>query len=99
MNEAEKFIQGNWRADGMNGGHRWFLEWKFDRGSFSQLGYPPITQNGKYKVISLEGNRLKLELYDQKGTFGESKRTVEIVLEKESGQLSISGTKGFFRID
>ena len=93
--ENEKFIQGTWRADGENGGHAWFLEWTFDNGNFKQTGYPPIIQEGKYRVLSAAGDKITLELYEQKGTFGEKPREIQISLDREAGQLTISGTKGF----
>ena len=98
MTAAKEFIQGKWRVDGQNGGYGWFLEWTFDDGNFTQLGYPPITQSGKYKLVGFNANKLTMELYDQKGTFGEDKRTVEILLDQEADHLTISGTKGFSRV-
>lgn len=98
MNEEEKFIQGTWRASGeIDKGHSWFLEWTFDKGKFEQIGYPPITQEGKYKVLKTEGNKLTLELYDQKGTFGTEKSTLEIVIDREKNKLKIGSTEGFTR--
>lgn len=93
--EAEERIQGVWRAEGKNGGYGWFLEWTFDHGNFKQTGYPPIFQEGKYRIIGMQGNKLTLELYEQKGNFGEEKRNVEIILNVEKETLKISGTDGF----
>ena len=95
--ESEKFIQGTWRVTGENGGYGWFLEWTFVDGNFKQLGYPPIVQEGKYKVLRADGDRLTLELYEQKGTFGEQNRELQISLDRQANQLTISGTKGFTR--
>jgi hypothetical protein len=95
--ENEKFIQGTWRVTGENGGYGWFLEWTFQNGNFKQTGYPPIIQKGKYKVLSTAGGRITLELYEQKGTFGDQKRELLILLDKQANQLTISGTKGFTR--
>jgi hypothetical protein len=95
--ENEKFIQGKWRVTGENGGYAWFLEWTFDNGNFKQMGYPPIIQEGKYKVLSVGDSQIRLELYEQKGTFGDEKREIEILIDKQAKQLTIAGTKGFTR--
>jgi hypothetical protein len=97
--EPEKYIQGKWRAAGETDRHTWFLEWTFDNGSFKQSGYPPITQDGKYKVVNVADNKITLELYDQKGTFGEEKSKVEILINPETKQLTISGMKEFSRVN
>ena len=83
LSEAEKRIEGDWRAEGNNGRYGWFLEWTFADGNFEQKGYPPIYQAGKYRVIGVRGDKVTLELYDQKGNFGEGKRTVEIISGSE----------------
>ena len=95
--ENEKYIQGTWRVEGENGGYRWFLEWTFENGKFNQTGYPPIIQEGKYRIAGETENKITLELYEQKGTFGNEMRKIEILIEKETNQLTISGTKGFTR--
>ena len=96
--ENEKYIQGAWRVDGANGKNSWFLQWAFDNGNFKQTGYPPITQEGKYRVVSNSGDKLTLELYEQKGTFGDETRKIEILINRAESQLTISSTKGFKRI-
>lgn len=97
MDGQEKYIQGTWHVYGENNGHGWFLEWTFDNGKFKQTGYPPIIQEGKCKVVSRSENKLTIELYDQKGTFGNENRKIEIVIDKDKGELIISGTIGFKR--
>ena len=93
--ENEGFIQGMWRMRGENGGYAWFLEWTFENGNFKQRGYPPIIQEGKYRVLNDTGDKITLELYEQKGTFGEEKCELQILVDKKANQLTISGTKGF----
>jgi hypothetical protein len=96
-NENEKFIQGTWRVEGENGGYRWFLEWTFRDGSFKQTGYPPIIQEGRYKVLGVDGDKITLGLYEQKGTFGAQNRELQVLIDKPANRLTISGTKGFAR--
>lgn len=98
MSDVEKYIQGTWRADGENDRHRWFLEWNFDNGKFKQTGYPPIFQEGKYKIINVADGKITVELFDQKGNFGSERRTIVIVTDPEEEKLMISGTNGFSRV-
>jgi hypothetical protein len=95
--DAENYIQGTWRVAGENGGRSWFLEWSFDNGGFRQTGYPPIIQEGKYRVASAGDDRITLELYGQQGTFGGSDRVLPIIIDRSANRLTISGTKGFSR--
>jgi hypothetical protein len=98
-NGAEKLIQGTWRVEGMNDGYRWFIEWTFENGKFKQTGYPPIIQEGKYRVLRSTNERITLELCEQQGTFGSESRELQISIDKEENQLTISGTRGFTRSD
>jgi hypothetical protein len=95
---SDRYIQGKWRAAGQTGTHAWFMDWTFDNGRFKQVGYPPLQQEGKYKVVERTKNgRLILQLYDQKGTFGEKETTIEIIVDTKANQLSIDNLKPFFR--
>jgi hypothetical protein len=94
----EDFIQGMWRLTGESGGHAWFLEWTFDRGRFELKGYPPLAQNGKYRIIKTDGAKLRLELYDQKGNFGTENSEIELVIDKKRDTLMIKGQGPFARV-
>jgi hypothetical protein len=94
----EDFIQGMWRLTGQNGMYGWYLEWAFDRGRFDLKGYPPLAQDGKYRIIKAEGNKLTLELYDQKGNFGTENSQLEVVIDKKKDTLSIKGQGPFARV-
>lgn len=93
----EDFIQGMWRLTGENGGHGWFLEWTFNRGTFDLKGYPPLAQGGKYRIIKTVGAKLTLELYDQKGNFGTENSQIEVVIDKKKDTLTIKGQGPFKR--
>jgi hypothetical protein len=93
----EDFIQGMWRLTGENGGHAWFLEWTFSGGRFDIKGYPPLAQAGKYRIVKAEGNKLRLELYDQHGNFGTEDSQIEIVIDKKKDALMIKGQGPFKR--
>ena len=93
----EDFIQGTWRLTGENGGHGWFLEWTFDRGHFDLKGYPPLAQEGKYRIIKTDGSKLTLELYDQKGNFGTDNSQIELIIDKKKDTLMIKGQGPFQR--
>ncbi len=95
-------IQGNWylsgQLDSKDGhGFSWFLEWTFDHGKFNLSGYPPLHQEGKYRVVKTDGDKLTLELYEQKGNFGTENSRIEIVVDKEKDRLMIDGKGPFER--
>jgi hypothetical protein len=100
---GEHAIQGTWYLSGqvrdtnVRPGLSWFLEWTFDQGKFNLAGYPPLHQNGSYRIIRTEGNRLTLELYDQQGNFGTEKSQIEILLQKNKDRLTIKGRGPFKR--
>ena len=95
-------IQGTWYLSGQvssKGGHgfSWFLEWTFDHSKFNLSGYPPLHQEGRYRILKTEGNKLTLELYDQKGNFGTENSQIEIVVNKEKDTLTIKDQGPFTR--
>jgi hypothetical protein len=95
---AEQFMQGTWRLTGMNDAtHRWFLEWTFDHGKFNLDGYPPLHQEGKYRVLKEQGNKLTLELYEQQGNFGTDNEKLEVVVDKDKDTLKIRDQGPFKR--
>lgn len=98
--ENEKFIQGKWQVAGEHKSDKgadqtWFLEWEFENGRFKQNGYPPILQEGNYKVFEDSKETLKLKLFKQKGTFGDNDSDLIIVIDKENNKLMIDGKDGF----
>jgi hypothetical protein len=102
--DSEKFIQGTWRLEGelpKNESGRtfsWFLEWTFSNGAFVQTGYPPLRQEGKYRIVKKESSKLTLELYEQTGNFGTENKQIEIVIDKKKKKLKIDGKTGFTRV-
>lgn len=100
----EKFIQGKWRLVGefpkdKSGRSRvWFLEWTFAGGKFLQIGYPPLKQEGKYRIVRQEDDKLMLELYEQKGNFGNKDQQIEIVVDRKNEKLKIWNQEGFSRV-
>jgi len=100
---GDEEIQGTWYLSGQvkdrNGqpGLSWFLEWTFDQGKFNLSGYPPLHQEGSYRIIQREGKRLTLELYDQQGNFGTDTSRIEIIIQKNKDRLMIKGQGPFKR--
>jgi hypothetical protein len=100
--ENEKFIQGKWQLSGNLPGDRnfsWLLEWEFNNGTFFQSGYPPIRQEGKYKIIEEREDTIRLKLYKQTGTWGEQDSELDIIIDKENNTLSIQGKANFKRLN
>jgi hypothetical protein len=95
----EDFIQGVWRLSGENGGYGWYLEWTFYKGTFKLEGYPALAQSGKYRIIKTGGDKLRLELYDQKGNFGTENTQIELIIEKKKETLMIKGQGPFKRAE
>ena len=94
----EKFLQGTWRLEGSDEKkNAWYLEWTFDMGSFKLEGYPPLHQEGSYQIVDVVGDKVTLELYDQKGTFGTDKSKIEVILDKKKDTLVIKGQGPFKR--
>ena len=95
---TEKQIQGKWYLEGKNGNISWFLEWTFEQGKFTLKGYPPLYQEGSYRIIKTDGNKLTIELYDQKGNFGSENSQIEIVIYKSKDKLKIKAQEPFSRV-
>ncbi len=96
--DNEKVMQGTWRLTGSNGKHAWFLEWTFAEGKFELKGYPPLHQQGKYRIVKTEDNKLTLELYEQSGNFGTENKQMQIIVNKEKDTLMIDDKGPFNRI-
>jgi hypothetical protein len=94
----ERQIQGTWRLEGSSGGHSWFLEWTFAEGRFTLKGYPPLFQEGSYRITKTGAGRLTLALYDQKGNFGTENSEIEIVIDTRKDKLKIKGQGPFSRV-
>lgn len=96
----DQFIQGEWRLAGeqKGGEHAWLLEWRFDGGTFRHSGYPPIGQEGKYRILMEREDVLELELYDQNGTFGPDVSLLKIRIRRDNDTLRIDDRPGFKRV-
>ncbi|HKQ99787.1 MAG TPA: hypothetical protein VJT09_03890 [Pyrinomonadaceae bacterium] len=94
----EKLIQGTWRLDGNNDGHAWYLQWKFDHGKFTMIGYPPLRQEGSYRITKTGPGTLVLALYDQRGNFGTEDSEIGIAVDRRKDQLKIKGQGPFARV-
>jgi len=98
IDSNEKFIQGKWTAAGDLGeGHSWYLEWTFDNETFELVGYPPLSQSGKYHMVESKDSTLTLELTDQKGDLPTDDRTIVIVIDSTNNSLTIDNQGPFSR--
>lgn len=100
QNISEQVMQGTWmiQGGGENKTPRWFLEWTFDDGKFSLSGYPKLQQEGSYRVTKNNGNKLTLELSNQKGDLGTKTSQVEIVVDRNNDILTIKDQGPFKRV-
>jgi hypothetical protein len=100
VDSGEQSIQGTWHVEGNDGrGLSWYLEWTFDKGKFNLKGYPPLYQEGSYRIIKSAAGKLTLELFDQKGNFGTENSQIEIVVGRARNKLKmIKGQGPFTRI-
>ncbi len=102
--DNEAFIQGKWRLQGESPQDRsryirvWYIEWTFANGAFVQIGYPPIRQEGKYRIVKEEDSKMTLELYEQKGNFGTKDQQIKLVVDRENEKLNIWNQAGFTRV-
>lgn len=94
----EKFLQGTWHLEGFDEKKvPWFIKWRFDMGTFTLEGNPPLHQEGNYQIVDAVGDKVTLELYDQKGSLGTEKSKIEVVLDKKKDTLTIKGQGPFRR--
>lgn len=83
-------FEGKWSfSDELDDGFSFYKEWHFESHRFSMEGYPPIYQEGHYRVKESRGDTFEVELFDQKGDLGTDPRTIEIILGNDSTQLTI----------
>ena len=98
--DNESFIQGKWQIAGESISDKSaeksnLIEWKFENGKFSQIGFSAVMKQGRYKVLEDHHNILKLKLYNQKGKIGNKSLELEIVVDKQNERLIIDGKSEF----
>ncbi len=104
MDPNEEFIQGTWTivndtGTGSLSTRDEFFQWRFSNGSFSReqeidRGSPLFSQ-GSYRVVSVEGDRLTLELFDIRGdriSYNNEAFELLIILDREGDTLDITNT-------
>lgn len=101
--DNESFIQGKWQIAGESISDKSLektkpIEWKFENGKFSQIGFSTVLKKGRYKILEDHNNILKLKLYNQKGKFGKKRTELEIVVDKKNERLIIDGKREFSKI-
>ena len=100
---AERFIQGRWSYSGTEPGtpqHRAVIvhiEWAFDSGRFRQSDYPLVLSEGRYRVVRAAEAAITLTLFEQKGNFSETDRTIEIAIDRAAGTISVNNGPALLR--
>ncbi len=64
-NSNQSKLQGNWGVSGAAGDstefQAWYIDYSFEGRKYKKAGYPPITEEGTFEIIS--ENKDSLELY------------------------------------
>lgn len=64
-NSNQSKLQGNWGVSGAAGDstefQAWYINYSFEGREYKKAGYPPITEEGTFEIIS--ENKDSLELY------------------------------------
>lgn len=82
---------GTWKdEERLPDGFASYLQWTFKRNSTFKLeGYPPLIQEGKFRVEKIEGNKVTLFLFEQKGDLPTEDRLLPLVVGNNT--LTIDG--------
>ncbi len=95
---AEQYLQGSWIFVLDQGqGYTAFQTWTFDRDRFMVIGYPPLHQSGRYRIIADDGQWLRLRLEQQQGDWGSDDTEIAIVLDRASETLRLDNQGPFTR--
>jgi len=95
-----QFIQGQWSySEDLGGGLASVLTWDFRAGHFTLEGYPPLFQEGDYRVMKSEGDTVILRLVNQSGDLPTDDREIEIILDRGAETLMIDGQGPFHRVN
>jgi hypothetical protein len=95
-----QFIQGQWSySEDLGGGFASVLTWNFRAGHFTLEGYPPLFQEGDYRVVKSEGDTVILRLVNQSGDLSTDDRDIEIILDRSAETLMIDGQGPFHRVN
>lgn len=95
-----RFIQGQWSySQDLGGGLASVLTWDFRNGQFTLEGYPPLFQEGDYRVVKSDGDTVTLRLVNQSGDLSTDDREMEIILDRSAETLMIDGQGPFHRVN
>ena len=95
-----QFIQGQWSySQDLGDGFFSNLTWDFRTGHFTLEGYPPLYQEGDYRVLTSDGDNVTLRLINQSGDLPSDDRDLEIVLDRSAETLMIDGQGPFHRVN
>ncbi len=100
LDPNEQFIQGRWEfvnttGDDRSGPLHFYWSWVFDRGTFFEerlLGVSAINEymQGRYRIVSSEGDRMVIEIYDLHGTLEyEENAQLWIEIDREADRIRI----------
>ncbi len=101
----EEFIQGTWEPSAeiikltnqlysapRSGSVHVYNRWAFEDGRYYYIFDNTFTKDeemGRYRVLESDGDTMRLELYDIKGTSLTTKREISVIIDREAGTLRI----------
>lgn len=94
MGSGEAFLQGTWHHSGTldpdspNGGFSYFIEHAFHKGKYVKKGYPPIYEEGSYRVTEDGNDRVVLEITIKTESGETNKSTMTLTLDRQNGKIN-----------
>ena len=91
---SKDFLIGAWfRSETISAGFTSFVRWEFRADeTFLQTGYPPLTQQGRYRILESDNDLLKIRLFEQSGTFGTDDRDLMVQINRARNEITLAGT-------
>lgn len=85
-------LEGKWRATGNSDStHVWFLDYTFSGGNFIKDGYPPLHEEGKFKILREKNDSVIVELTPEKDSSLSPYETF-FLLSKDGNSFRIATT-------
>jgi hypothetical protein len=106
MGANEELIQGQWEFQephlkNLPAEPHLTLTWAFHGGQFYHYACcfnQELELSGRYRILSIEENKITLELFDVQGSEAQIGGELPIEIDSETGTIEIFGTGPFIRV-